>query len=247
MKKFSLFFAVLLAMGLTACANSTEKEVSQNYQDGTPVVDATSTTKSVESQEAKPADSAAAPATTDDTKPAVAPSNPTPTMAFDQTAKPTKGEQIVVIKTNMGTIKLRLFPDKAPKTVENFEGLIKKKYYDGLIFHRVIPGFMIQGGDPKGDGTGGESLWGGVFDSEISPDLHHIRGALSMANAGPNTNGSQFFIVQKDSQFLDGGYSIFGQAFEGMDIVDKIVAVKRDGNDKPLSPVKMEKVTLEKF
>lgn len=230
MKKLSLFFAVLLIVALTACAKSPEKEISDNYKDGTPAVDA-----------------ASIPTKTDDAKPAVEPSNPTPPMAFDQTAKPAKGEQIAVIKTNMGTIKLRLFPDKAPKSVENFLGLIAKKYYDGVTFHRVIPGFMIQGGDPKGNGTGGESLWGGVFDSEISKDLHHIRGALSMANAGPDTNGSQFFIVQKDSGFLDGGYSIFGQAFEGMDIVDKIVNVKRDGSDKPLTPVKMEKVTMEKF
>ena len=231
MKKLSLFFAVLLIMGLTACAKSPEKEISDNYKDGTPAVDA-----------------ASIPTKTDEAKPAVAPSNPTPTMAaFDQTAKPAKGEQIVVIKTNMGTIKLRMFPDKAPKSVENFLGLIAKKYYDGVIFHRVIPGFMIQGGDPKGTGTGGESLWGGVFDNENSPALHHVRGALSMANAGPNTNGSQFFIVQKDSLFLDGGYSIFGQAFEGMDIVDKIVNVKRDASDKPLSKVVMEKVTVAKY
>jgi peptidyl-prolyl cis-trans isomerase B (cyclophilin B) len=230
MKKISLFFAVLLIVALTACAKSPEKEISNDYQDGTPAVDA-----------------ANIPAKTDETQPTVAPSNPTPTMAFNQTAKPEKGEQIVVIKTNMGTIKLRLFPDKAPKTVENFLGLIAKKYYDGVIFHRVIPGFMIQGGDPKGNGTGGESLWGGVFDNENNPALSHIRGALSMANAGPNTNGSQFFIVQKDSTFLDGSYSIFGQAFEGMEVVDKIVNVKRDASDKPLNKVVMEKVTVEKF
>jgi peptidyl-prolyl cis-trans isomerase B (cyclophilin B) len=227
MKKLSLFFAVLLIMALTACAKSPEKEISDNYQDGTPAVDA-----------------ASIPTETEEAEPIVAIPNPTPTMAFDQTAKPAKGEQIAVIKTNMGTIKLRLFPDKPPKSVENFVGLIRKKYYDGVTFHRVIPGFMIQGGDPKGNGTGGESLWGGKFDSEISRDLSHVRGALSMANAGPDTNGSQFFIVQKDSKFLDGGYSIFGQAFEGMDVVDKIVNVERDGSDKPLTPVKMEKVTI---
>lgn len=213
MKKLSLFFAVLLIMGLSACSSSSEKEIADTYQDGPPVAVTTNQ----------------------------------PSMKFDQIAKPEKGEQIVVMKTSMGTIKLRLFPTKAPKSVENFVGLIKKGYYDGITFHRVIPGFMIQGGDPNGNGTGGESLWGGVFENENSPDLSHVRGALSMANAGPNTNGSQFFIVQKDSQFLDGGYSIFGQAFEGMDVVDKIVAVKRDGNDKPLSPVKMEKVTVETY
>jgi len=246
MKKLSLFFAVLLIMALTACAKSPEKEISDNYQDGTPVVDAATITTTTTTT-TKTTIGNLKTDKTQEAEPAVEPSNPTSIMAFNQTAKPAKGEQIAVIKTNMGTIKLRLFPDKAPKSVENFLGLIGKKYYDGIIFHRVIPGFMIQGGDPKGNGTGGESLWGGQFDSEISKDLSHVRGALSMANAGPDTNGSQFFIVQKDSTFLDGGYSIFGQAFEGMDIVDKIVNVKRDGSDKPLSPVKMEKVTVEKF
>jgi cyclophilin family peptidyl-prolyl cis-trans isomerase len=231
MKKLSLFFAVLLIMALTACAKSPEKEISDNYQDGTPAVDA-----------------ASIPTETEEAQPAIESSNPTPTMAaFNQTAKPAKGEQIVVIKTSMGTIKLRMFPDKAPLAVENFMGHTAAGYYNGVTFHRVIPGFMIQGGDPKGNGTGGESIWGKEFKNETSPALTHIRGALSMANAGPDTNGSQFFIVQKDSKFLDGGYSIFGQAFEGMDIVDKIVNVKRDGSDKPLSPVKMEKVTVEKF
>jgi peptidyl-prolyl cis-trans isomerase B (cyclophilin B) len=217
MKKLPLFFAVLFIVGLTACAKAPEQP--QGFQDSPPAA-------ATESQ------------------PAV---NQTSMPAFDQTAKPEKGEQIVVMKTDMGTIRIRLFPTLAPKTVENFIGLINKKYYDGLTFHRVIPGFMIQGGDPNGDGSGGESLWGGVFDNETSSSLSHIRGALSMANAGPNTNGSQFFIVQKDSTFLDGSYSIFGQVIDGMDAVDKIVAVDRDANDKPLKPVKMQKLTVEKF
>jgi len=164
---------------------------------------------------------------------------------FDQTAMPEKGEQIVVMETTLGTIKIKLFPTKAPKTVENFIGLVDKGYYDGIIFHRVIPDFMIQGGDPTGTGMGGESLWGGKFEDEFNSDLKNARGALSMANSGPNTNGSQFFIVQAQSTpWLDGLHSVFGQVFEGMDVVDKIVSSERDANDKPLVDVVMKKVTL---
>ncbi len=168
---------------------------------------------------------------------------------FNQTALPEKGDQIAVIKTNMGTIKIRLFPTKVPKTVENFVGLIEKGYYNGIIFHRVIPDFMIQGGDPTGTGTGGESLWGGKFEDEFHPNLKNLRGALSMANSGPNTNGSQFFIVQKKggTDWLDGKHSVFGQVFGGMDIVDAIANVNRDANNKPLEDVVMEKVTVEAY
>ncbi len=113
-----------------------------------------------------------------------------------QTDEPKSGEEIAVMKTSMGDIKIRLFPETAPKAVENFVTHAKNGYYDGLIFHRVIKDFMIQGGDPTGSGMGGESIWGGSFEDEFSPELHNLRGALSMANAGPNTNGSQFFIVQ---------------------------------------------------
>ncbi len=113
-----------------------------------------------------------------------------------QTDSPVSGEEIAVIKTSMGDIKIRLFPDAAPKAVENFVTHAENGYYDGLIFHRVIKDFMIQGGDPTGSGMGGESIWGGSFEDEFSPELHNLRGALSMANAGPDTNGSQFFIVQ---------------------------------------------------
>ena len=119
----------------------------------------------------------------------------------------------VTIETSMGTIQLQLFPEQAPKTVENFVTHAKAGYYDGMTFHRVIPNFMIQGGDPTGTGMGGESIWGQPFEDEFSPELYNLRGALSMANAGPNTNGSQFFIVQdKDmtdqiqSQMTDAGF-----------------------------------------
>jgi len=168
---------------------------------------------------------------------------------FNQTAGPEKGQQIVTMETSKGTIKIQLFPQYAPKAVENFKGLIAKGYYDGLIFHRVIPDFMIQGGDPTGTGMGGESVWGGKFEDEFSPNLKNLYGTLSMANSGPNSNGSQFFIVQKEggTPWLDGRHTVFGQVFEGMDVVDEIANVDRDGSDKPLEKVTMKKVTLSNF
>lgn len=117
-----------------------------------------------------------------------------------QLDKPANGEEIAVLTTNMGVIKLRLFPQAAPKTVENFKGLIKKGYYNGVTFHRVINDFMIQGGDPKGDGTGGESVWNKPFADEFNANLVNIRGSVSMANAGKDTNGSQFFINQRGAK-----------------------------------------------
>ena len=117
-------------------------------------------------------------------------------MAAIQLSTPQKGDTLAVMHTNMGDIKIKLFPEKAPKTVENFVTHSKNGYYNGLKFHRVINDFMIQGGDPRGNGTGGESIWGGSFPDEFDPELHNLRGALSMANSGPDTNGSQFFIVQ---------------------------------------------------
>ena len=117
-------------------------------------------------------------------------------MAAIQLSAPQKGDTLAVMHTNMGDIKIKLFPEKAPKTVENFVTHSKNGYYNGLKFHRVINDFMIQGGDPRGNGTGGESIWGVSFKDEFDPELHNLRGALSMANSGPNTNGSQFFIVQ---------------------------------------------------
>lgn len=127
-----------------------------------------------------------------------------------------KGDTVAVLKTNMGEIKIKLFPEYAPKTVENFTTHIKNGYYNGIIFHRVIKDFMIQGGDPTGTGMGGESVFGGAFEDEFTPMLRNYRGALSMANAGPNTNGSQFFIVQCDSVpggLIDQMKDIGGEAF----------------------------------
>ena len=164
-----------------------------------------------------------------------------------------------IIKTSLGTIVCQLFPEKAPQTVENFVGLtngtrewinpktgekVKKRFYDGLTFHRVIPNFMIQGGCPLGTGTGGP---GYRFADEISDLKFDIPGRLAMANAGPNTNGSQFFITEVPTPWLDGRHTIFGQVVEGMDIVKKIARVPRDNRDKPLQPVIIEKITIQEI
>jgi peptidyl-prolyl cis-trans isomerase B (cyclophilin B) len=169
-------------------------------------------------------------------------------MNLEQLNAPQAGEEIAVITTNHGEIKLRLFPEVAPKAVENFKTHAKDGYYNGVSFHRVMNDFMIQGGDPEGTGRGGESIWGAPFEDEFSSDYRNVRGALSMANAGPGTNGSQFFIVQTtETPWLDGRHTVFGQVFEGMDVVDKIASVDVDGNDKPKEPVLMEKVEIIEF
>lgn len=180
-----------------------------------------------------------------------------------------------LIQTNHGDIKIQLFEKEAPMTVENFVRLAKKGYYDGTTFHRVISDFMIQGGDPKGDGTGGESIWGHPFEDEFSNKLFNVRGALSMANSGPNTNGSQFFIVQNKNvpkrmikemdaagypkelvkaykqggtPWLDGRHTVFGQVIKGMDVVDEIAKVPRDKtNDKPKEDVIIKSIHLRVF
>jgi len=155
---------------------------------------------------------------------------------------------VAVIKTNMGTIEIELFAKETPKTVENFAGLAGKGYYNGVIFHRVIENFMIQGGDPTGTGRGGDSFWGGKFADEIVPALKHDQpGILSMANAGPNTNGSQFFITHVATPWLDGKHTVFGKVIAGMEVVSAIgkVATSKPG-DKPLKDVVMETVTIEK-
>lgn len=147
------------------------------------------------------------------------------------------GKHTVVIKTTLGDMTLELDADKAPKTVTNFVTLAKAGYYDGQLFHRVIPRFMIQGGDPSGNGTGGASIFGAEFEDEIN-DLKLKRGVIAMANRGPDTNGSQFFIVQADATpWLDGRHTVFGTVTAGDAIIDTIAAVERDGNDKPLKAV----------
>ena len=157
---------------------------------------------------------------------------------------------IVTFETNQGTIKAELFPDVAPNTVNNFISLVKHGFYDGLIFHRVIPGFMIQGGDPQGTGMGGPgySIKGEFIMNNFNNELLHKRGVLSMARSqSPNSAGSQFFIMVDDAPHLNAQYASFGQVIEGMEAVDKIVAAQRDYNDRPLENQIMEKVTVETF
>ncbi|MDK6292111.1 MULTISPECIES: peptidylprolyl isomerase [Aerococcus] len=177
------------------------------------------------------------------------------------------------IKTTLGDIILTLYPEVAPKTVKNFIELSRSGYYDGVIFHRVIPNFMIQGGDPTGTGRGGESIYGSAFEDEFSNQVFNFNGALSMANAGPNTNGSQFFIVSAQevpqamldqmkalswpeevienyaqkggTPWLDHKHTVFGQVVDGMDVVYQIEAVERDSHDKPLEDVSIVTINIE--
>jgi peptidyl-prolyl cis-trans isomerase B (cyclophilin B) len=146
-----------------------------------------------------------------------------------------------IIQTNHGPIHMELFPDDAPKTVDNFVKLANDGFYDRVIFHRVIPDFMIQGGDPTGTGSGGP---GYTFEDEFN-DHKVERGALAMANAGPNTNGSQFFIVTTEAApWLDGKHTVFGRVTDGMDVVDKIAELPRDARDKPYDDVVIETISV---
>ncbi len=194
-------------------------------------------------------------------------------MSLTQFNEITADERLVEMSTSMGDIQIKLFPKQAPKAVENFVTHAKNGYYEGVVFHRVIKDFMIQGGDPEGTGMGGESIWGDSFEDEFSPDLFHFNGALSMANAGPHSNGSQFFIVHKSDspatreQFekvnypkeaidkylevggtahLDGRHTVFGQVVKGMDIVNNIAAVKTGSQDRPAEEIKILKIEVLK-
>lgn len=180
-------------------------------------------------------------------------------------------EALVVMNTTLGPIKIKLFPEQAPKTVENFLTHAENGYYDGIIFHRVIEDFMIQGGDPTGTGMGGESIYGDTFEDEFTMDLFNLNGALSMANAGPGTNGSQFFIVHASAApasaeqmekggwpaevakayeatggtpHLDQKHTVFGQVIEGMDTVNTIAKVKKGAQDKPVEDVSIESIEI---
>lgn len=153
---------------------------------------------------------------------------------------------VAVVKTNLGTFELLMFHDKAPVTVENFVGLARKGYYNNVTFHRIIKGFVIQGGDPTGTGMGGDSFFGKEFKDEFHPDLRHDGfGILSMANRGPATNTSQFFITLGATPHLDNRHSVFGRVYAGVDVVEKIGSVKTGQMDKPVEPVVMENVTIE--
>jgi peptidylprolyl isomerase len=153
---------------------------------------------------------------------------------------------VVVIETSLGKIEVTLMPQVAPKTCENFLGLIEKKYYDGVVFHRIIKNFMIQGGDPTGTGAGGESIWGKNFGDEFSPTVKFDKpGLLAMANRGPSTNGSQFFITTASTPWLNSRHTIFGEVTQGYDIVKKMEAVQTDPRDRPVEPVKILKAYLK--
>lgn len=196
-------------------------------------------------------------------------------MSAFQLSAPAPGDTVAVMHTSMGDIRIRLFGDYAPRAVENFTTHAKNGYYNGLKFHRVIRDFMIQGGDPRGNGTGGESIYGHSFEDEFHPLLHNLRGALSMANAGPGTNGSQFFIVQANTvpegmvpqmeqlgekyfptdiieaynacggtPWLDYHHTVFGQVFEGMDVVDAIAAVEVGNADMPVNDVLIHSIDI---
>ena len=154
---------------------------------------------------------------------------------------------IATVQTNMGTFEIELFARDVPRTVKNFAGLAIKGYYDGIIFHRVIKDFMIQGGDPTGTGMGGESIYGAKFEDEFVPSLmHDSPGILSMANAGPNTNGSQFFITVVATPWLNARHTVFGKVIKGMDVVYAISQVPTNNMDRPVDNVVMQKVTVEK-
>ncbi len=153
---------------------------------------------------------------------------------------------VVTLETTMGSIQLTLRPDVAPKACENFIGLCKKGYYNNVIFHRVIKGFMIQGGDPTGTGRAGESIWGQKFEDEFSPDLKFTKpGLLAMANSGPGTNGSQFFITCAATPWLNNRHTIFGEVTGGMDVVQKIENCETGDKDKPKTDVKILKTTVQ--
>ncbi|MEA5083989.1 MAG: peptidylprolyl isomerase [Lachnospiraceae bacterium] len=282
MKKF-LCLALTMAVLFTGCAVGSAKTDKTNTTGGTETKTGDNTNENIGDEVDAENDEYAAKLL------AVSDSMP-------QLEAPQKGEEIAVITTSLGEIKVKFCPIEAPKAVENFISLAKKGYYDGLTFHRVINDFMIQGGDPEGTGSGGESIWGKDFEDEFSPNMYHFRGALAMANSGADTNGSQFYIVQKptisDGYFdyvkqvidqygdtellynqstnkifrtnysdevkakyeelggtpeLDYGYTIFGQAFEGLDVVDAIAKVETNDKDKPLQDVIVEKIEIVNY
>jgi peptidyl-prolyl cis-trans isomerase B (cyclophilin B) len=248
-KYLAIAAAALLLLMLSACGTANQEEQTQNNSQNETAGSET------EQEAAEPVDDSDVnyPQLTDEIQ---------------------ENEKAVKMVTNMGDITIKLFPEQAPKAVENFMTHSKEGYYDGVTFHRVISDFMIQGGDPQGTGTGGESIWGEPFEDEFSKELLNIRGALSMANAGPNTNGSQFFIVQNSSldpaleqqmiqagfgkkaietymerggtPHLDNRHTVFGQVIEGMEVVDKIAAVETGANDKPAKDVVIEKMEIIK-
>ncbi|MCM3639215.1 peptidylprolyl isomerase [Sporosarcina luteola] len=256
MKKMSLsLLSVFLLLLLAACGQGDQKEQEK-------ATNGSATTQNEDEEQDQQSDDKSSDEAT----------NEEATTMYPQLSNEVAAnEALVVMNTTMGPIKIKLFPEQAPKTVENFLTHAENGYYDGIIFHRVIKDFMIQGGDPTGTGMGGESIYGDSFEDEFTMDLFNLRGALSMANAGPNTNGSQFFIVQASTppgtaaQLTQGGWpeeiakayeenggtphldqkhTVFGQVIEGMDIVDKIAAAKTGRADKPVEEISIESIEI---
>jgi len=160
--------------------------------------------------------------------------------------EPLMKQTIVVFETNLGNVEIALMPEIAPKTCENFLGLVSKQYYDGLIFHRIIKNFMIQGGDPTGTGAGGESIWGKSFADECAAKVKFDKpGLLAMANRGPNTNGSQFFITTAATPWLHMKHTIFGEVVHGYDIVKKMESAKTGPNDRPVDAIRILKAYVK--
>ncbi|MGT2666952.1 peptidylprolyl isomerase [Streptococcus rifensis] len=257
MKKF-IPFVLATTLFLGACSKSSDQETSTSSSTSQSSSSSDTNALSAQYAEALKADSSAFPQLSE-------------TVADN--------EAQVILHTSSGDISIKLFPEYAPLAVENFLTHAKAGYYDGVIFHRVIQDFMIQGGDPLGNGTGGESIWAGKDDSidsgrgfanEISAYLYNIRGALAMANAGADTNGSQFFINQNTQDFssrldpegfpapiieayknggnpsLDGGYTVFGQVISGMDVVDSIATTDTDDSDKPMTDITINSIEIVK-
>lgn len=250
--KLKLFAPILILMLiLSACGTSTDKNAEKNNAEKSPAETKNTGGSQTESENT---------GSTNEEYPQL-------------TNEVQKNERLVEMETSMGSIKIKLFPQYAPKAVENFITHSEKGYYDGLTFHRVIKDFMIQGGDPLGNGTGGESIYGAPFEDEFSDKLYNLRGALSMANSGPNTNGSQFFIVQNSTMddglkkqmeeagfpaeiikaydhggtpWLDFKHTVFGQVIEGMDVVDKIASTETGEGDKPVEAVVIKKISVLK-
>ena len=266
-KKIALFLTLLMTFSLCACNNAPGNANTNNDTTTAPAGNGVDDSQNSDDQAADILSDTQNSANVD-------------ILNFTQ---PEIGEEIVVIKVkDYGTIKIKLFPDECPKGVENFKRLISEQdYYSNVIFHRVIKDFVIQGGDPNGDGTGGESVWGTGFEQEFNNGLRHFAGALAYATASDHLNKSQFYIVcpadcssLDGSQFdefsgyygatypenvqekyrevggvpyLDGGYQVFGQVFEGLDVVKAIQSVKTDSKDKPLDDIVMESVTIEEY
>ena len=254
MKKRLYTLGLIMSLMILACAcgKKTEEASSEKEKTTAKTTAASETTAEQEEQEYKKVDIHSA-------------------SQVDQMSAPEKGETIAVVKVkDYGEMKFKFFNQDSPLAVENFVTLAYNGYYDGITFHRVIVDFMIQGGDPTGTGMGGESIWGKEFENETSDELLPLRGALCMANAGKDTNGSQFFVVQNKEvtdrsyggktateeqrekfqeyggyPYLMDDYTVFGQLYEGFDVLDQIAQTETDADDKPLEDVVIESITIE--